>query len=463
MRQTDSDQVRPESAETLPHRSHHSMNRRGFLRRLSGVVALSASVGSIGGLLSACSTPATEKAPSPAAQVAPGGDPATAAAKGQPIRIGFIPLTDASSVIMAGELGLYAKHGVNVEVVKEASWANVRDKLLTGDLEAAHCLFGMPFSVYTGVGGTAGKELPIAMVLNTNGQAITLSKDLFRPAVGYGIPEVKKVGPVVADLLKSGREMTFAMTFPGGTHDMWLRYWLAAAGVSQDAVKIITIPPPQMVANMKVGNMDGFCVGEPWPGVAVKEDIGFTQVATQDMWKHHSEKALVLNKTFSDSRLADVKKVMEAVLEAATWLDVPENRQKAAPIVGGQAYVNAPSEVIDARLAGKYDLGAGLGEHIYSDDSMLFSNGGKVSFPRKGHGIWFMAQYVRFGYLKDQPEYTKVADKLIMQDLYREVAKSMNVAVPDDDMQPIVPQIDGISFDPKDPSGSLAKYPAVTA
>ena len=364
---------------------------------------------------------------------------------------------------MAAELGLYAKHGVNVEVVKEASWANVRDKLLSGDLEGAHCLFGMPFSVNTGVGGPAGREMYVAMVLNTNGQAITLSKDLFSGVIGHGVPEVKKVGPAVSELRKGGREVTFAMTFPGGTHDMWLRYWLAAGGVPQETVKIITIPPPQMVANMKVGNMDGYCVGEPWGGVAAKEGIGFTHIATQDMWKHHVEKALVVNKTFAETRQNDMKAVMRAVLEAAAWLDVPDNRAKAAATVGSQSYVNASADVIDARLAGKYDLGAGLGEKTYTDDSMLFSNKGDVSFPRKGHAIWFMAQYVRFGYLQSPPEYTKIADKLILQDVYREVAKDMSLAIPDDDMKPITPQVDGITFDPKDPAGSLAKYPAVTA
>jgi nitrate/nitrite transport system substrate-binding protein len=219
------------------------------------------------------------------------------------IKLGFIPLTDCASVVMAHELGLYAKHGVDVEVSKEASWANVRDKILTGDLDGAHCLFGMPFSVYTGVGGTSGHEMHIAMVLNANGQAITLSKD-FCGTVGYN--EVNKVAAAV-EALKAKKEVTFAMTFPGGTHDMWLRYWLGAAGVDQKSVRIITVPPPQMVANMKVGNMDGFCVGEPWNGVAAEQGIGFTHVATQDIWKHHPEKALVVNKQFSEGRREELR------------------------------------------------------------------------------------------------------------------------------------------------------------
>lgn len=372
-------------------------------------------------------------------------------ASGDLIRIGFIPLTDCASVVMADKLGLYKKYGLNVEVSKEASWANVRDKLLTGELNAAHCLFGMPFSVYTGVGGAAGKELKIAMMLNSNGQAITLEKS-FAESAGYGkIAGVK----TAVDALRAQKTPTFAMTFPGGTHDLWLRYWLGAAKVDQASVKIVTIPPPQMVANMKVGNMDGFCVGEPWNGVAVKQEIGFTHIATQDIWKDHPEKALVTNADFADKRRDDLKLLMQAILEASIWLDQLANRPEAAKVIGDAAYVNAPSDVIDARLAGKYNLGAGLGEKTYADDYMLFHKGGTVNFPRKAYGIWFMSQYVRFGYLKEAPDYTAIADKLILQDLYKEVAATLKIAIPEDDMKPFTLKLDNVTFDPADPAKSL--------
>jgi nitrate/nitrite transport system substrate-binding protein len=369
------------------------------------------------------------------------------------IKLGFIPLTDCASVVMAHELGLYKKHGVDVEVSREASWATVRDKLLAGDLQGAHCLFGMPFSVYTGVGGPPGSEIHIALVLNTNGQAITLSKEAFCGTAGFR--EVGKVKGAVETLKQKKENVTFAMTFPGGTHDMWLRYWLAAAGVDQKKVKVITIPPPQMVANMKVGNMDGYCVGEPWNGVAVQQGIGTTHVSTQDIWKHHPEKALVVNKQFSETRRDELKAVMKAILEASAWLDDLNNRKQAAGIIGKQAYVNAPPEVIEARLLGEYDLGCEQ-KHKYTDDYMLFSNGGQVNFPRKAHGIWFMAQYVRFGYLTQAPDFKVVADKLILQDLYRDVAKSSGLAIPDDDMKPFTINLDNATFDPANPLGALA-------
>ena len=370
----------------------------------------------------------------------------------EPVKLGFIPLTDCSPIVMAKELGLFKKYGVDVVVTKESSWANVRDKILTGELDGAHCLYSMPFSVYTGVGGKAGSEMKIAMMLNVNGQALTLSKD-FCGKVGF--KQMNKVAPVVAAKLKAEKEVTFAMTFPGGTHDLWLRNWLSLAGVNQKSVKIITIPPPQMVANMKVGNMDGFNVGEPWGGVAVKQGIGFTQIATQDMWKDHPEKALVVNKDFSAKRKADLVKVMKAVLEACKWLDVPANRKKAAAIIGKAPYVNAPADVIESRLMGDYNLGCNQGVEIYDNDYMLFHKGGMVNYPRKSHAIWAMAQYVRFGYLDDAPDYKAIADKLILQDLYEEVAKSMKVKVPTDDMKPFSLTMDKTVFDPNNPAAYL--------
>ncbi len=409
------------------------MKRRTFIRNVAaagGLAGLSSS------FFSACSSKGAGMTPTN---------------NNNKIKIGFIPLTDCASVVMAHELGLYKKHGVNVEVSREASWATIRDKVLTGDLQGAHCLFGMPFSVYTGVGGQPGSEMHIAMVLNQNGQAITLSKD-FCPQVDFR--DVGKVKATV-EAMKAKKTVTFAMTFPGGTHDLWLRYWLAAAGVDQKSVKVITIPPPQMVANMKVGNMDGYSVGEPWNGVAVQQGIGTTHISSQDIWKHHPEKALVVNKDFSATRRDELKAVMKAVLEASVWLDDLNNRKQAAGVIGKQSYVNAPPEVIEARLLGKYDLGCDQ-KHDYTDDFMTFHRGGAVNFPRKAHGIWFMAQYVRFGYLPQAPDYKAVADKLVLQDLYAEVAKSVGLTIPDDDMKPFTIDLDKAVFDPAKPELALS-------
>lgn len=379
---------------------------------------------------------------------------AAAIAGREVIKLGIIPLTDCAPLVVAFEKGIFKKYGLNVQISKEASWANVRDKLLTGELQAAHCLFSMPFSVYTGVGGKPGSELPVAMMLNNNGQSITLSKDF----CGKVKPrDITSVSDAIA-ALSATKELTFAGTFPGGTHDTWLRYWLAATGVNQNKVKIITIPPPQMVANMKVGNMDGFCVGEPWNQVAVKQEAGFTHLATQDIWKNHPEKALVVNKEFSLANRSDLKSLMKAIMEACIWLDDLNNRDEAAEIIGRPSYVNAPAAEIATRLKGVYDMGCNYGQHSYEDDYMLFHRNGETNFPRKAYGIWFMTQYVRFKYLDKEPDYKGIADKLILQDLYKEVANELNVRVPDDDMQPFTIDLDKVTFDPGNPGQSLKNY-----
>jgi nitrate/nitrite transport system substrate-binding protein len=370
-----------------------------------------------------------------------------------PIKLGFIALTDSSSIIMAKELGLYKKYGVDVEVVKQASWAALRDGVLNGDIQGAHCLYGMPFSVYNGIGGQAGKEMYIAMTLSNNGQAITLAKSL--QGVGR---DPSKLKAALEKLSAEGKDTTFAMTFPGGTHDMWLRYYLAHAGIDASVTgkqRIITIPPPQMVANMKVGTMIGYSVGEPWNGVGVAQDVGFTTITSQEVWKHHPEKALVVNKDFA-ARKDELKAVMKAILEASAWLDSVPNIRKAATTVGQPQYVNASPDVIGKRLEGYYDMGAGLGVKQYFEDRMLFSRGGKVSYPRLSHGIWFMAQYARFGYLKAMPSDAKtIADKLILQDVYREVAKEVGVPIPEDDMKPWTMTLDKAKFDPTKPEAYL--------
>ncbi len=360
-----------------------------------------------------------------------------------PIRIGFIALTDCASIVMADHLGYFAENNLSVEVIKQASWPATRDSLLNGEIDAAHCLFSMPVSLAAGIGGQPDQILKIAMTISNNGQAITLKNDL--AAAGYG--DLGAVGATLGQL-ENG---TLAMTFPGGTHDTWLRYWLLAAGIGMDQLQIIPIPPPQMVANMKVNTMDGFCVGEPWNAQAVAEDIGFTAITSQDIWQHHPEKALVVNPAFAETRTEELKGVMRAVLRASRWLDDPVNRSEAATVVGTPAFVGAEPAVIEGRMLGNYDLGAGLGERTYTEDSMRFFRDGLVNAPRRSHVMWFLAQYRRFGYLTQDPPYQEIADNLIIPDLYQEVAAAEGIAVPDDDLAPFEVKLDGVEFDPASP------------
>ena len=412
------------------------LTRRDFLR---GGLAVPA--GLVAGQLAAACAGKTSSTPGPSAAT-------KSASPSAPIKIGFIALTDCASIVMANELGYFAGRGLNVEVIKQASWPATRDALLNGQIDAAHCLFSMPLSLAAGIGGKPAQVLKVAMVLSNNGQAITLKKEL--SAAGYGDLAAAKTA-----LLK--KKNTLAMTFPGGTHDTWLRYWLQAAGIGAANANIIPIPPPQMVANMKVGTMDGFCVGEPWNAQAVKDDIGFTAVASQDIWQHHPEKALVVNPAFATSRKADLKAVMGAILKASKWLDVPANRAKAAMTLGTPPYVGAAPEVIAGRMQGNYDLGAGLGQKTFTEDRMRFFRDGAVNFPRRSHAIWFLAQYKRFGLISQDAPYKQIADQLILSDLYKEVAAAEGVKVPGDDMSPFPVKLDSVEFDPKAPEKEAAR------
>jgi nitrate/nitrite transport system substrate-binding protein len=211
-----------------------------------------------------------------------------------------------------------------------------------------------------------------------------------------------------------------------------------------------------MVQNMAVGNVQGYCVGEPWNAVAVAKGVGFTHLATQDLWQNHSEKALVIGKKLTAD--ADtLKDVMGAVLKACKWLDEPANRSKAADAISPTQYVNAPADDIRGRLLGQYDFGPGIGKKDFKGDQMQFFRSGAVTFPRRSHAIWFLAQYARFGLVKEAPAYQKLADELILTDVYASVAAAEGITVPGDDMSPFEVKLDKITFDPKNPAAEAGR------
>jgi nitrate/nitrite transport system substrate-binding protein len=234
------------------------------------------------------------------------------------VRFGIIALTDCSPIVIAHEKGLFKKHGIQSSISKEASWAVIRDKLQTGDNQATHMLIGMPIASTMGLLGSPKKPMVFPWMLNRNGQAITLKSEF----LGKVQEDPKALKPFVEKAKALGEPMTFAMTFPPGTHAMWMRYYLGAGGINPDKdVNLITIPPPQMVANMKVGKMDGFCVGEPWNARAVSDKIGFTAITTQKMWKDHPEKVCAFLAEYADKNPKTVKAVLKALHEASVWLD----------------------------------------------------------------------------------------------------------------------------------------------
>src|SRR6188474_2202443 len=272
------------------------------------------------------------------------------------IRFGIIALTDCAPIVMAHELGYFKKFGIESVVSKEASWAVIRDKLSLGENQATHMLIGMPIASTMGLAGSPVKPMIAPWLLNRNGQAITLNNKLKQA----GVRKPADVKPLAEKAKASGEPLAFAMTFPPGTHAMWMRYWLAAGGVHPDKdVSLITIPPPQMVANMKVDKMDGFCVGEPWNKRAIVDGIGFTAITTQQMWKDHPEKVCAFTEEFAMKNPKTVKAVLKALHLASAYIDKMENRKHVADVVSQATYINCPKEIILARLLGDYDFGDG--------------------------------------------------------------------------------------------------------
>ena len=358
------------------------------------------------------------------------------------VKIGFIPLTDCASVVMASVLGIDKKYGVTIIPTKEASWAGVRDKLVNGELDFAHVLYGLVYGVHLGIGG-AKKDMAVLMTLNNNGQAISLSKKL----ADKGAVD----GPSLAKLMATEkREYTFAQTFPTGTHAMWLYYWMAANGIDplKDA-KSITVPPPQMVANMRVGNMDGFCVGEPWHQRAIMDGIGITAITTQDIWKDHPEKVLGTTAEFVKKYPNTARAVTAAILEAGKWIDSGlANKNKMAETIADKSFVNTSADAINQRILGRYTNG--LGKNWDDPNHMKFYNGGAVNFPYLSDGMWFMTQHKRWGLLKEHPDYLKVATEINRIDIYKQAAAATQTPAPKDTMRSSK-LMDGVVWDGKDP------------
>ncbi|RUX84445.1 CmpA/NrtA family ABC transporter substrate-binding protein, partial [Mesorhizobium sp. M7A.F.Ca.CA.004.08.1.1] len=279
-------------------------------------------------------------------------------------KLGFIALTDAAPLMIAKEKGLFAKFGMpDVEVLKQASWGATRDNLMLGGaangIDGAHILTPLPYLMHTGKVTQNNQPMPMAIVarLNYDCQGISVAQEYAGTGVGL---DASKLKDAFAAKKAAGKEIKAAMTFPGGTHDLWLRYWLAAGGIDPDKdVSTIVVPPPQMVANMKVGNMDVFCVGEPWNEQLVHQGVGFTAATTGELWKGHPEKALGLRAEFIEKYPNATKAILMAVMEAQQWCEAAENKDEMAAIIGKRQWMNVPVADIIGRLKGDINYGNG--------------------------------------------------------------------------------------------------------
>ncbi len=399
-------------------------------------------------VVAGCGT-ATTPAPSPTPAATtptetPVGSMAGEAPETPDIKIGIIALTDCSPFVIAYEKGFFKKYGINATITKGANWAAIRDALSTGDIQATHMLLGMPLASTMGLLGSPKKPMIAPWLVNRNGQGISLKASLKGQVAG----DPKALKPLVDAAKAAGTPMTFAMTFPPGTHAMWMRYYLAAGGINPDSdVSLVTIPPPQMVQNMKIDKMDGYCVGEPWNARAISEGVGFTSVATQEIWKDHPEKVCAFTAEFAEKNPKTVKAILKALHEASVWLDDLANRDEQCTIVSAPTYINCPKEIILGRLQGKLDYGDG--RSVDDPNYMIFSSR-NCNYPQQKYGIWWLTQFRRWGMVEGAPDYAGVAKEVLRGDIYEEAMQEIGYAHGGPNMDPET-LFDGVTFDPTKP------------
>ena len=365
------------------------------------------------------------------------------------LNLGFMALTDSASLIVAATQGFAQPYGLTLNLQRQASWATLRDKLLAGELDAAQALYGQVYGIHLGLSGPP-TPMAVLMGLCQNGQAINLSEPLKRAGVTSS-------EALVARVRQNGAKLTFAQTFPTGTHAMWLNYWLASQGIHPlEDVNSVVVPPSQMVAHLKAGRIDGFCAGDPWGALAVQQGQGFTVATSQMIWNDHPEKVLGVTREFVEQYPNTARALTMAVLEASRFIDEhEENKRSTAQLISSPDYVDAPLSAIEPRLLGQYQDGLG---HAWLDAHPLrFFAKGQVNMPYLSDGLWFMTQFRRWGLLREDPDYLKIAGQVQQLDLYREAASALDIAVPNTPMRSST-LLDGKLWDGSDPAGYARSF-----
>lgn len=348
---------------------------------------------------------------------------------------GFMPLLDSAILVAAREKGFAAAEGVDLTLVRETSWANIRDRMAVGHFQVAHILAPMPIAANLGLTPLAARTIaPIALGLG--GNAITVSNALWARMVAHGALsdlDPANAGRALRAVISERevpreRAIRFAVVHPFSGHNYELRYWLAACGINLNRdVEIAIVPPPLMVDALATGTIDGYCVGEPWSTAATKSSLGHIVTVKAALWRSSPEKVLGVAANWAEREPEALAALLRALCRAAQWCALPGNHRELAELQSSRAIVDRPAEWMLHGLSGELDIGGG---EIRRAEDFFMPFAKAATFPWKSHALWFYSQMVRWSQVTHSPENAAVARETYRPDLYRSALKPLGIAFP---------------------------------
>ena len=354
------------------------------------------------------------------------------------LALGFIPLTDCAPLVIAREKGFFARQGLSVELSRESSWANIRDKVCTGMLDGAQMLAAMPLA--SALDARQCQPMVTALSLDLNGNAITVSKELYGRMSATGVADLDTAkGSAQAlkqvidqDRAESRPRLSFAVVYPESSHNYLLRYWMADAGIDPDQDVRLTVVPPQQVGHyLRAGLIAGYCVGEPWNTYAVSEGLGRTLITSFDIWNNHPEKVFAVTRSWAQNNPGTHQAVVTALLEACAWLDDPENRRETCELLSQGRYVNAPVDVLEKSLTGTLQFSSDEKPRAAPDYNVFHRYA--ANFPWRSHASWFLSQMLRWGQVEGAIKPEAIAKAVYRPEVFRAAADALGLPYPEVD------------------------------
>ncbi len=348
------------------------------------------------------------------------------------ITAGFVPLLDSALLVAAREKGFAEGEDVELTLVRERSWASIRDRLAVGHFEVAHILAPMPIACNLGLTAPAPRMI-VPMALGLGGNAVTVSDGVWRQMVEHGASgdlDARANGAALRQVIshRGGEGLRFGVVHPYSGHNYELRYWLSASGIDPDReIEIVVLPPPDMGDALKEGAIDGYCAGEPWNTVGVLERNAHLATVKAAIWKSSPEKVLGVNGQWADGHPEALAALLRALYKASRWCGDPANHEELAALLSGPAYINCPQQWLYPALSGMLMIG---GSETRAVADFFVPNAKAATFPWKSHALWFYTQMVRWGHVAHSKTHRQIAGNTYRPDIYREALKTLGIAMP---------------------------------